>query len=317
MNQKTYNILNFLGASANVTLVEKPLRAITLVSVIRTALRSRKRQYEVRALLESYSESQDSLRQANALLADKAAHLEGLVRYRTAKLREIVGDLEVFSYSIAHDMRAPLRSLQGYSSILLAEHGPKFDADSQHLLRRIASAAERMDKLILDVLRYSRVVSAEVPLEAVEMEQLLRDIVDTYPMLAPDKADILLEGPFPPVLGNEAMLTQIFSNLLGNAVKFVPPGLRPRIKMWAESRPARVRLFVQDNGIGIPSDQHEKIFGIFQQVNKQFEGTGIGLAIVKKAVDRLGGKIGLRSEPGQGATFWIEMRQAEARSAPA
>jgi signal transduction histidine kinase len=164
IRQKTYNILSFLDGRANVTLVEKPLRVITLVSVIQSALRSRRHQYEVRELLESYAASQDSLRQANALLADKASHLDGLVRQRTAKLREIVGDLEVFSYSIAHDMRAPLRSLHGYSDILLADYGDKLNGEGQHLLRRIAKSAERMDKLILDVLKYSRVVRAESPL---------------------------------------------------------------------------------------------------------------------------------------------------------
>jgi PAS domain S-box-containing protein len=253
----------------------------------------------------------DALRAANAQLADKATHLETLVQQRTAKLRETVNELEAFSYSIAHDMRAPLRSLQGFSDILLNDYGEKLDADGRRFLQRIAASAGRMDKLIQDVLNYSRVVRGELPLETVDTYQLLRGIVDTYPGFAPDKADITLEGPLPPVLGNEAMLLQIFSNFLGNAVKFVAPGVKPQVKVWAE-RPdsSRVRLLFKDNGIGIAQDQHEKIFCIFQQVSKDFEGTGIGLAIVKKAVERMGGKVGLQSELDHGSTFWIEIQPA-------
>jgi len=103
---------------------------------------------------------------------------------------------------------------------------------------------------------------------------------------------------------------QIFSNLLGNAVKFVGPGVKPRVRLWAETRKERVRFYVQDNGIGIPADQQEKIFGIFQRVSKDYDGTGIGLAIVKKAAARLGGSVGLESEPGRGSTFWVEVRKA-------
>lgn len=310
IRQRTRNILNYLNNRANVTLVERPLRVITLVSLIQAALRSRRHQYEVRDLLQSNSVAQDSLRNANALLADKAAQLETLVRQRTAKLRELVGELEAFSYSIAHDMRAPLRSLQGFSEILLTEHSANLDEDGRHLLDRIHKASARMDRLIQDVLSYSRVARAEFPLEKVAMEQLLRDIIDTYPAFAPDKAEIVLQKPFPVVIGNEAMLTQIFSNLMGNAVKFVAPGVRPKLKLWAEWHGPIVRILVQDNGIGIEPDQHEKIFGIFQQVDNSFEGTGIGLAIVKKAVERIGGRVGLQSELDRGTTFWVELPAA-------
>lgn len=255
-------------------------------------------------------QAEQALRDAHSLLADKASHLETLVQQRTAKLRETIGELEAFSYSIAHDMRAPLRSLQGFSDALLSDYADKVDAEGQSYLRRIAKSAARMDKLIQDVLSYSRVVRGEWPFEAVDVEQLLRGIADTYPMLAPEKAEISLEGEFPRVLGSEAMLMQIFSNLLGNAVKFVPAGTRPQIRVWAETRGERVRLFVRDNGIGIAPEQHEKIFGIFQQGGTGYEGTGIGLAVVKKAAERMNGKVGVESELGHGATFWVEIQRA-------
>ncbi len=291
---KTYKILGFLGTRANVTLLEKPLRAITLISVVKTALRSRSRQYE-------------SARPARKT-ADKTGDTRATAHRQVAGNRG--ANWEAFSYSIAHDMRAPLRSLQGFAQILLTDYAGKLDANGQKFLHRLAKSAGRMDKLVCDVLNYSRVVRADLSLEKVEVEQLLRGIIETYPMFAPDEADVVLEGPFPPVLGNEAMLTQIFSNLMGNGVKFVPPGVKPRLRVWSKTGSHVVRLFMQDNGIGIAPDQHERIFGIFQRVNKTFEGTGIGLAIVKKAVERIGGKIGLQSELAKGSTFWVELRLA-------
>jgi PAS domain S-box-containing protein len=246
--------------------------------------------------------------------------LERAVEERTTKLRETVQELEGFSYSIAHDLRAPLRAMQGFSEILVAEYGPKLGEEGQRFLERIANAAGRMDSLIQDVLNYSRVVRADLPLEPVDLEQLLRGIVDTYPMLSADKAEVGLKGEFPVVLGNEAMLTQAFSNLLGNAVKFIGPGVRPHVRVWAQEGdhsgdrngerkgPSRfVRISIQDNGIGIAADQHEKIFGMFQRASKGYEGTGIGLAIVRKAVERMGGRVGLESKPGRGSTFWVEL----------
>ena len=258
--------------------------------------------------------AEKALRDANAQLADKATHLEALVQQRTAKLTETIGDLEAFSYSIAHDMRAPLRSLQGFSGILLTDYGDKLDADGKGFLTRIATSAARMDKLIQDVLSYSRVVRNESPVERINVRQLLDGMIETYPTLGPDVVDVQLVGPFPSILGNEAMLMQVLSNLLGNAVKFVPPGVKPRVRIWVEPKGPRMRLLVKDNGIGIAADQQEKIFDIFQQVEKGFEGTGIGLAIVRKAVERMGGKVGVQSELGQGSTFWIELNGVEGPS---
>jgi signal transduction histidine kinase/FixJ family two-component response regulator len=259
---------------------------------------------------EALRESEEALRQANSLLANKAAHLETVVQQRTIKLQETVGELEAFSYSIAHDMRAPLRSLTGFSQMLLSDYSGVLDDVGKDYLKRISTSAGRMDKLIQDVLNYSKVVRSDQLLVPVNSDLLLRGIVDTYPILAHDAANIILIGTFPIVLGNEAMLTQVFSNLMGNAVKFFSPGKIPHLKVWFKLESPKVRIFFEDSGIGIPADQHEKIFEIFQQVEKGQDGTGIGLAIVKKAVERMGGKVSVQSEMGKGSTFIVEFQLA-------
>jgi signal transduction histidine kinase len=146
------------------------------------------------------------------------------------------------------------------------------------------------------------------------LEKLINGILDSYPALQEEGTTIQLEGSFPNVTGNEAFLTQVFSNLLSNAVKFVAPGTKPVVRVWAETRADRVRIFVQDNGIGIPPEQQKKLFAIFQRVSKTYDGTGIGLAIVKKAAERMGGQVGLESRLGQGSTFWIELQNADQES---
>ena len=166
-----------------------------------------------------------------------------------------------------------------------------------------------MDALIQDVLTYSRVARTDLPLQQVDVSKLLRDIIETYPLFQSPLAQIEVVGEMPPALAIPAVLTQCISNLLGNGVKFVPEGILPKIKVWAEPREGgrRVRYYFKDNGLGIEKEMHEKIFGIFQRVNKSYEGTGIGLSIVKKGMERLGGAVGVESEPGQGSTFWLEL----------
>ena len=140
------------------------------------------------------------------------------------------------------------------------------------------------------------------------LDLLLRGILESYPNFDSAKVDFELAESFRIVLANDAALTQCLSNLIGNAVKFVPPNTKPRVKIWAAPQGKFVRLFVQDNGIGIAKESHERIFEIFQQLNKKVEGTGIGLAIVKKAAERMGGAVGLESAPGKGSTFWLDLK---------
>jgi signal transduction histidine kinase len=256
----------------------------------------------------------EALRKAQAELKQHATKLEQMVAQRTAKLSETVQDLEAFSYSIAHDMRAPLRSMQGFSGILKQDYGDKLDATAQGYLDRLGSAAARMDRLIVDILNYSQVVRGELDLGIVDTHKLVQDIICSYPQFEQTHADISIEGRLPSVLANEAALTQVMSNLLGNAVKFVAPGLRPCVRIGANPEVAsdeRAELWVQDNGIGIPRDLQKRLFNMFTRLHRPglYEGTGIGLAIVKKAVERMGGSVGVDSNPGQGSRFWVQLRR--------
>jgi len=255
-------------------------------------------------------QAEETVRQAKDMLLDHAGKLERVVNERTAALRETVEDLEAFCYSITHDLRAPLRSMQGFATMLKSECGEQLSPAAMDYLRRIMESAGRMDKLITDVLAYSRVLRTELKLAPVDLDALLRGILESYPTFQPPCAEIAVEGTLPKIMGNEAALTQCFSNLLGNAVKFVVPGTTPQVRVWAETDQERVRVFIQDNGIGIPAAMHERIFGIFEQLSRQYEGTGIGLAIVRKAITRMGGTVGLKSEPAKGSTFWIELAGA-------
>jgi signal transduction histidine kinase len=258
--------------------------------------------------------AEDALREAHEQLRNRAVHLETLVQQRTARLNEMVADLEAFSYSIVHDMRAPLRAMQGFAQLLAEECGTLSPSASDYL-RRIQNGARRMDRLIQDGLSYTRMMRADLPLSSIDVAGLIRGIIDTYPAFQSPAAVIELEGEFPFVTGNEAALTPCISNLLDNAVKFIASGVGARVRIWAEARNGHVRVFFKDNGIGIPPQAHARIFEIFHRLDPKFEGTGIGLAIVKKCAERLGGTTGLESAPGQGSTFWLDLPKANGNSA--
>jgi signal transduction histidine kinase len=245
-------------------------------------------------------------------LANKNLELEERVQERTARLRDTIGELEHFSYTITHDMRAPLRAMQAFGQILREEYSSILDGAGRDYLRRIVDSASRMDSLITDALNYSKVVQDELPLEPINPGALLQGIVDSYPQFQPPRAEIEIAGEFPAVTGNKAGLTQCFSNLLDNAVKFVEPGKEPRVRVWAEPLENVIRLWFEDNGIGIDPEQQQRVFVMFQRLSKQYEGTGIGLALVRKVVERMKGRVGFESEPGTGSRFWVELQKAKA-----
>lgn len=252
--------------------------------------------------------TQEDLQEARVRLEAHAGELERTVASRTARLRETVAELEHFSYAIAHDLRAPLRAMQGFAALLEEHPGCNADDCTKDYLSRIRIAANRMDRLITDTLNYSKAVRHEMALAPVDLNCLIRELTRTYPNLQPDKVDIRIDAVLPVVSGNEAALSQCFSNLLGNAVKFAKPGTRPNVRIQPESRQDReVRIWIEDDGIGIPEDALERIFGLFERVDASHEGTGMGLAIVKKVVERMCGKVGVESELGKGSRFWVDL----------
>jgi signal transduction histidine kinase len=258
-------------------------------------------------------------REARNVLARSKEELEQLVAERTEKLQELVGELEHFSYTITHDMRAPLRAMQGFAEMISETCAGCPDSQAREFLRRIKTSAERMDGLITDALSYSRAVRQELPLEEVDTGALLRGMLDSYPELQATRARISIEGTLPVVLGNEAGMTQCFSNLLGNAVKFVKPGQIPEIRVWSDALAAgshphakgeSVRIWVEDKGIGISKEMLPRVFDMFSQGTRKYGGTGIGLALVRKVAHRMGGRAGVESEEGKGSRFWLELKLA-------
>jgi PAS domain S-box-containing protein len=246
---------------------------------------------------------------AREKLARGRDELERVVKERTAKLQEMVTELQHVSYSITHDMRAPLRAMSAFAEMLLDDTSPSRPSpeEAKDYCRRIVRAAHRLDQLIVDALSYTRVVLQDVSLEPVSVTKIVRDLMDVYPHLQSDRADIQIEGTLPTVLGNESLLTQCFSNLLGNAVKFVAPGARPKVRLRAESNGQHARIWVEDSGIGIPQAAQKRLFGMYEKLDNRYEGTGIGLALVRKVVERMGGTVGAESEPGQGSRFWVDL----------
>ncbi len=242
----------------------------------------------------------------NQMLEEKNKELEA----RTSELKETVQELERYSYSISHDMRAPLRAMKGYSDVLLEEAADKLPEEHRAFLHKISSAAQRLDRLIEDVLSYSLLSRSKFKLKAVDADALIREIIEQYPNFQPPAVDVRVEGRLPVVWANEATLTQCISNLIGNAIKFIPPGTQPLVKVRADVKDKDATIWVEDNGIGIAPADLERIFGIFVKVHstESYAGTGIGLSIVRRAAEKMGGQVGVESELGHGSRFWVKLK---------
>lgn len=225
------------------------------------------------------------------------------------KRANAAAELEALSYSMVHDMRAPLRAIIGFGELMEQGENPLTETQKSYLAR-MREASLRMDRLICDMLRYSSLLRSEVLLSLIEITQILRQVIDSNEVLRAQSGNIQVEEPIPPVNGNAELLTECFSALLDNAVKHARPGVTPKVGVRAESEDGWVRILVEDNGPGIPKDFQEKLFGIFQKASSAHHGTGIGLAVVRAAVERMGGHVGVISEAGQGSRFWIQLKAA-------
>jgi len=239
--------------------------------------------------------------------------LNGELERRINDLTEMNRELEAFGYSISHDLRAPLRSIRSFAQFLREHMGTNLDGEGFDYLQRVESAAKYMDLLLLDLLQYSRLNGGELELVPVDLDAAVRDVITSIEREVEDrKATIRVASPLGSVNAHPATMRQVFYNLISNALKFMPPSQPPIIQISAERQNGLLRIWVRDNGIGIAPQYHHKIFGLFQRLHSHeaYPGTGIGLALVRKGIDRMGGKIGVQSEPEKGAHFWFELRPA-------
>jgi two-component system sensor histidine kinase/response regulator len=245
-------------------------------------------------------------------IAAALSKLNNDLEIKNNELVETVEELERYSYSISHDMRAPLRTMNGYAQILMEECETEVSPEHFGFIRKIAAGALRLDRLIQDVLSYSVVARAKFKLQPINLDQLTRDILEQYPGFQKPHADVQIEGRLPQVMANEATLTQCISNLIGNAIKFVQPGTEPRVRISAEKHGDKCRIWFSDNGIGIAPVDLERIFGIFVKIHSPdtYSGTGIGLSIVRKSIQKMNGEVGVESTLGVGSRFWLQLQSA-------
>ncbi|MEO0924857.1 MAG: PAS domain S-box protein [Cyanobacteria bacterium J06643_13] len=252
-----------------------------------------------------------AIQQANLFqqVQNYTLELEARVTQRTAQLAEINQELKAFSYSISHDLKAPLRAIQGFATAIEEDYGSNLDDLGKEYTRRLVSSAQQMERLIQDLLAYSRLSRAEIQMQTIDLDRIVTSaIAQLEPEIAESQAQIAIDRPLLNILGNKTVLTQIVSNLLSNAIKFVTPGIVPQVQIKTEIKGDRLRLWVEDNGIGIETPHQDRIFHVFERLhgNEAYPGTGIGLAIVKKGMERLGGRFGVESSSDRGSRFWIE-----------
>jgi signal transduction histidine kinase len=225
-------------------------------------------------------------------------------------LKDSNSELEAFAYSVSHDLRAPLRAMQGFSQALLEDCAEQLTQGGLDHARRIAGAAVRLDRLIQDLLLYSRISQGSLELDTVDLAAALDEAIAQLEVpLRETHAE--LSGPQRScsVLAHQPTLIQVLGNLLSNAIKFVAAGVRPGVTFGVEEGAGFGRLWVQDNGIGIAPEFHKRIFRVFERLHgvEVYPGTGVGLAIVRKGVERMNGHVGLDSELHKGSRFWIEL----------
>ena len=256
-------------------------------------------------------------RQAEAEIHILNATLEQRIIERTQQLQDANSDLEAFAYSVSHDLRAPLRTMQGFAQALLEDYGDRLDLTAHDFIHYIVEGAEQLDTLIGDLLAYSRLSRQEIDLQPVSLEAIVRDALQQLNQLIEEEhARITVNTELPKVIAHRSTLTQVITNLIGNAIKFVDSTVEPWVQLQTEERGNLVRLWIEDNGIGIAPEHQDRIFRVFERLHgsETYPGTGIGLAIVKKGIERMGGGFGVVSQLHQGSRFWIELPKADTES---
>lgn len=246
-------------------------------------------------------------------LHEHKQRLEEMVEERTKELKFVNKELESFAYSISHDLKAPLRAMEGFSNILLEDYSDVLDEKGIEYAERIKNSSQKMDKLINDLLAYSRITREEIELQRIKIRSALdKAIKDLKTKIDQKDAEIEVDKDLGEVKAYEPILVQVISNILSNAIKFVEDGQKPKIRIWAEKLDGKVRVMIKDEGIGISPEYHDRIFEVFERLHGEetYPGTGIGLGIVKKGIEKMNGSVGVESESGEGSTFLIELDAA-------
>lgn len=260
-------------------------------------------------ILQGLGTDVTKLMQTQQRLQQAQNELETKVADRTAHLRATIQSLEGVTYHLAHDLRAPLRAMQGFATLLLEQCLPNLSAECADYAHRVNEAALQMDRLIYGLLEYGRLGSALLPQTDVNLDDAIKTVLLRFRgEIEKRQAVVICEALPHKVRANPEVLQQVLMELLSNALRFVAPGVIPQIRIWSESRADVARLWIEDNGLGIASEYQDRVFRIFEKLGSPSHlGTGIGLAIVAQGMQRMGGRVGLESTLGSGARFWIEL----------
>lgn len=268
------------------------------------------------SMLDTLAAQAQALTESHAALRDSEAHVRRLnaelsqrVRQRTAQLESVVRELESFAYSVSHDLRAPLRAVDGFTMALLEDYGDRLDDEGRNYLDRIHHGAQRMSELIDDLLKLSRLSRAQLAPRAVDLSGLAREVLDQLREANPDGTAIVSVEPSPTAWGDPGLLRVALENLLANAWKYSSKQAEPRIEFGATRQADETVYFVRDNGVGFDMAHAGKLFAPFQRLHHrdEFEGTGIGLATVQRIIQRHGGRVWVDAAPNQGATFYFTL----------
>jgi len=235
--------------------------------------------------------------------------LEQRVVARTAQLQAANKELESFSYSVSHDLRAPLRAIDGFARILDEDYAARLDDEGRRVLGTICSEARRMGQLIDDLLAFSRMNRRHVELAPIDMTALAQTVFDEHAARVPGRQLQFKVQPLPPAQGDRAMLRQVLANLISNAIKYTRPRDTAEIEIGGHTEGEENLYYVKDNGVGFEMKYAGKLFGVFQRLHNEdeFEGTGVGLALVQRVIHRQGGRVWAEAELNAGSTFYFTM----------